>query len=238
MNAENTSRLKSLTKNVLFLDIETASGYKSIQLSPDEKKEKLLSLWTRKAGPLKNDNNLLPEELYVERAALFPEFGKIVCVSFCYIKVEDEISFITKSFYEGTEKEILEQVQMFLSDTKLRDYILCAHNGKEFDFPYICKRMIINGVSIPPILNISGKKPWEINHKDTMEMWRFGDIKSFVSLDLLCFSLGIESPKESLSGDKVSAAFYDGKIKEIVEYCEKDTVALAKVFMAINGLYL
>ena len=239
MNTEDISRLKSISKNVLFLDIETASGYKSIELCPDEKKEKLLALWTRKAGPLKNDNNLTPEELYIERAALFPEFGRVVCVSFCYISTaDDKVSFVTKSFSEGSEKEILEQVKVFLSDTKISPYTLCAHNGKEFDFPYLCKRMIINQVSIPSILNISGKKPWEITHKDTLEMWKFGDLKSFTSLDLLCYSLGIESPKESLSGDKVSSAFYEGKISDITKYCEGDTVALAKVFMALNGVYL
>lgn len=232
------SRLKSITKDVLFLDIETASQYKSVSHFPEESKDKLLSFWTKKSKPLKNEDNLSAEELYVERSALFPEFGRIICVSFCYIKIEDGVSFVTKTFFEGTEKQILEQVSFFLSDEKLKHYLLCAHNGKEFDFPYMCKRMVINKVPIPSILNVSGKKPWDIPHKDTMEMWRYGDFKSFISLDLLCFSLGIDSPKEILSGDKVSEAFYQGRINEIVKYCEGDTIALAKVYMALNGFYL
>ena len=113
---------------------------------------------------------------------------------------------------------------------------LCAHNGKEFDFPYLCRRLIINGIPIPAILNTSGKKPWEVCHLDTLELWKFGDFKSFTSLNLLAHTLGIPTPKDDIDGSKVWSVYWNDKdLKRIVNYCQKDVITVAQILLKFQG---
>jgi len=144
---------------------------------------------------------------------------------------------LIKSFAGDDEKIVLQQFMDMLNkwDTGEPKY-LCAHNGKEFDFPYLCRRMIINGLPVPATLNISGKKPWEVNHLDTMELWKFGDFKSFTSLNLLAHTLGITTPKDDIDGSVVWEVYWKEKnLQRIVTYCQKDVVTVAQIFLRMNG---
>lgn len=234
----------------LIVDIETASGHASLDadslaILPNYQKS-LKKLWERKQAPLKNDEGLTPEQMYIEKAALFPEFGKIICISFGHF-VEDpsgtppkflKVDLKLKSLSinsAGSEKDLIERAFRYIN---AMGKPLVAHNGKEFDFPYLCKRGVINELELPPLLDIAGKKPWEIPHKDTLEMWRFGDMKAYVSLESLCLALGVDSPKEELSGDKVSKYYHSsGDMSKIIEYCEGDVRATAECFKKILGIY-
>ena len=182
--------LKNLNlENVLFLDIETVPQYSCYEALP----EKMKKLWDEKASRLKYpDKSDTPEELYL-RAGIYAEFGRIICISAGYIS---GTQFRIKSFYQTEEKELLSNFANLLNrhyDTP--NHLLCAHNGKEFDFPYIARRLLINGLSIPEILNLAGKKPWEVQHLDTMDLWRFGDYKSYTSLNLLTAIFNIQVPR-------------------------------------------
>lgn len=232
----------------LFMDIETASGHTSLDADSlavlPKYQENLKRLWERKQAPLKNDEGLSPEQMYIERAALFAEFGKIICISFGHFIAEstgrDTVStaFSVKSLTinsAGSEKDLIERAFAYM---KGMGKSLVAHNGKEFDFPYLCKRGVINELELPPLLDIAGKKPWEITHKDTLEMWRFGDMKAYVSLESLCLALGVDSPKENLSGGMVSQYYHSGgDINKIADYCDGDVVALSECFKKIVGIY-
>ena len=116
------------------------------------------------------------------------------------------------------------------------EHLLCGHNAKEFDFPYIARRMIIHGLKVPAKLNLMGKKPWEVPHLDTMEMWKFGDYKHYTSLKLLTHILQIPSPKDDISGADVAQVYYrDNDIDRIARYCEKDVVAVAQILLRLRG---
>lgn len=157
------------------------------------------------------------------------EFGKIICISVGIIEKSEKI--IIKSFYGDDEKQLLEEFGEIFNRPKLRDVILCAHNGKEFDFPWIARRFLINGMHPPKPFQLFGKKPWEIQHLDTMELWKFGDYKSYVSLELLAHVFGIPTPKDDIDGSMVASIYYIEKdLFRIVQYCEKDVLTLANVF--------
>ena len=195
--------LKNLNlENVLFLDIETVPQYSCYEALP----EKMKKLWDEKALRLKYpDKSDTPEELYL-RAGIYAEFGRIICISAGYIS---GTQFRIKSFYQTEEKELLSNFANLLNrhyDTP--NHLLCAHNGKEFDFPYIARRLLINGLSIPEILNLAGKKPWEVQHLDTMDLWRFGDYKSYTSLNLLTVIFNIPSPKDDIDGSMVYEIYW------------------------------
>lgn len=171
-----------------------------------------------------------PAEMY-ENAGIFAEFGKIVCISVGYFARERELRI--KSFYGDDEKELLNNFcgllnQYFYS----REHVLCAHNGKEFDFPYIARRMLVNGIRLPLILNTAGKKPWEVKHLDTMELWKFGDYKSFVSLNLLAAVFDIPTPKDDIDGSQVGEVYWKmHDLERIVQYCQKDVLTVAQIFL-------
>ena len=220
-------------ENILFLDIETVPEVEKFsELS--EIKQELFA--TKTAYQRKED--FTPEEFY-DRAGIWAEFGKIVCISVGYFVSFDssERQFRVKSFF-GEEKVILIAFKDLLNNHFYKqEQLLCGHNGKEFDFPYIARRMIIHSIDLPPKLNLFGKKPWEIPHLDTMELWKFGDYKHFTSLKLLTEILGIPSPKDDIDGSEVGKVFYQEKnIKRIVNYCEKDTVAVAQLLLRFNNL--
>ena len=170
--------------------------------------------------------------VFRKRAALVPEFAKIICVSMAFVLDNGEIK--KQTFSGDDETELLNRFAEFLQ--KSRQPFLCAHNGKEFDFPYLCRRMLVNGISLPSILDISGKKPWEIPHFDTLELWKFGDRKSYTSLDLLAAILDVKSSKDDIDGSEVGKVYYQEKnLERIAAYCKKDVVTLAQVFLKMNG---
>jgi uncharacterized protein YprB with RNaseH-like and TPR domain len=196
--------------------------------------EKMKKLWDEKASRLKYpDKSDTPEELYL-RAGIYAEFGRIICISAGYIS---GTQFRIKSFYQTEEKELLSNFANLLNrhyDTP--NHLLCAHNGKEFDFPYIARRLLINGLSIPEILNLAGKKPWEVQHLDTMDLWRFGDYKSYTSLNLLTAIFNIPSPKDDIDGSMVYEIYWlKNDIDRIVAYCQRDTLAVAQLLLRYLG---
>ncbi len=219
--------------DVLFLDIETVSGYKNF----DELPERMKALWTRKAKSLSKSDDVKPEELY-ERAGIYAEFGKIVCISVGFIVENDSKRFFRlKSFYGDDEKIILNDFNDLLRKSFTRDnQYLCGHNAKEFDFPYIARRSLIKGLKLPPQLDIAGKKPWEVKHLDTMDLWRFGDYKSYTSLNLLTAVFDIPTPKDDIDGSQVGRVYWEERnLERIAEYCQKDVLAVAQLFLRYKG---
>ena len=221
-------------KNTLFIDIETASGKADFDLlSP-----KMQELWLRKAKGLSNPNNVDLKDLYFERAALYAEFGKIICIGmgFLYHDKENGLSFKVKTIAIDDEQELLAAFISFVNSTyKNKELSLVAHNGKEFDFPYLCRRMLVHSLEIPKQLQLQGKKPWEVVHLDTMELWKFGDRKAYTSLELLTEILGIGEAKSNLSGDKVNDTYYrKNDLKAIAAYCKEDVVLVAQLFLRFN----
>ncbi len=210
---------------ILFLDIETASAHASYgELSP-----RMKELWDKKAVRICKGETDTPESLY-QRSAIYAEFGKIIVISAGFI-LGDE--FRVTSFYGDDEKELLQSFADLLTRSfNTPDHFLCAHNGKEFDFPYIARRMLIKGIALPGILNTPGKKPWEVTHLDTMELWKFGDYKHYTSLDLLTAVFDIPTPKDDISGADVGKVYWEEKdLERIVRYCEKDTLAVAQLYL-------
>ncbi|MEL0652699.1 MULTISPECIES: 3'-5' exonuclease [unclassified Algibacter] len=218
-------------ENILFLDIETVPETQYFS-DLDETKQ---ALWEHKSKYQRKEDETA-EEFY-NRAGIWAEFGKIVCISVGYFKITDESrSFRTTSFH-GEEVKLLTDFKTLLNTHfNQAKHLLCGHNGKEFDFPFIARRMIINDIEIPQKLNLFGKKPWEVPHLDTLELWKFGDYKTYTSLKLLTSVLGIPSPKDDIDGSEVYRVFYEEKeIDRIVTYCEKDTIAVAQIFLRLRG---
>ena len=211
-------------EKVLFLDIETVPQVGNWQ----HLDEPTQNLWDKKTR-LQRKDDFTAEEFYKQRGGIMAEFGKIICISVGIIEKSEKI--IIKSFYGDDEKQLLEEFGEIFNRPKLRDVILCAHNGKEFDFPWIARRFLINGMHPPKPFQLFGKKPWEIKHLDTMELWKFGDYKSYVSLELLAHVFGIPTPKDDIDGSMVASIYYIEKdLFRIVQYCEKDVLTLANVF--------
>ncbi len=210
-------------EKVLFLDIETVPNYASFEEVPEIEQ----NLWDKKTKFQRKDD-ISPAEFY-ERAGVMAEFGKIICITIGMLEKNETLRI--KSFADHDEKKLLEEFGTIFNSPRLRDVILCAHNGKEFDFPWIARRFLINGMQPPKPFQMFGKKPWEIQHLDTMELWKFGDYKSFVSLELLAHVFGIPTPKDDIDGSMVSSIYYIEKdLQRIVTYCEKDVLTLANIF--------
>ncbi len=219
--------------NILFLDIETVSQYSSFDEVPDAWKE----LWSRKAEFLIKDKQPGGAETVYNRAGIYAEFGKIICISCGVISGSGEEKKLSlKSFFGHDEKEILLQFSEMLTRwAPDNNKYLCAHNGKEFDFPWLCRRMIINSLPVPALLNISGKKPWEIQHIDTMDLWKFGDYRTYTSLNLLAHALGIPTPKDDIDGSKVGEVYWQQQdLSRIVTYCQKDVITVAQIYLRLN----
>ena len=217
--------------NILFLDIETVPETADFSSLDSE----MQSLYEQKTQYQRKDA-FSAEEFY-DRAGIWAEFGKIVCISVGYFVNKSDIrNFRVTSFF-GEEKKILKDFNNLLNNHfNGAQHVLCGHNAKEFDFPFIARRMIINGIEIPSKLNLFGKKPWEIAHLDTLDLWKFGDYKHYTSLKLMCKVLGIPSPKGDIDGSQVGHVFYvDKDIDRIVTYCEKDTIAVAQIFLRLRG---
>ena len=218
-------------EHILFLDIETVPEQENFEQLDAEKQ----ALWEHKSKYQRKDE-FTAEEFY-DRAGIWAEFGKIVCISVGYFNTKGDSRSFRVTTFHGEEEKLLKEFKNLL-DTHFNhsNYLLCAHNGKEFDFPYIARRMIIHRIDIPEKLNLFGKKPWEIPHLDTMELWKFGDYKHFTSLKLMANVLGIPSPKEDIDGSMVRDVFYKEKdIDRIVTYCELDVITIGQVFLRLRN---
>ncbi|WP_029286021.1 3'-5' exonuclease [Pedobacter sp. R20-19] len=224
--------LKTLDlSQVIILDIETVPQYQSYDDVPPHMQE----LWENKTSHQRKPDQSAAD--FYERAGILAEFGKIICISLGIFSFQNKsYSLRLKSFAGDNEKEILEQFSLLI-EKQSASLKFCAHNGKEFDYPYICRRLLVNSLEIPVQLDISGKKPWEVNHLDTMEMWKFGDYKHFTSLNLLATILNIPTPKDDIDGSQVRQVYYEEKnLDRIVAYCQKDVVTTAQVLLKFKGM--
>jgi 3'-5' exonuclease len=222
--------------NLLFVDIETVSA----EASYEDLSEVLKAEWSRKAENLKNKEELSVEEMYFERAGIYAEFGKVVVISvgIFHVLENDETELRIKCISGDDEQELLrnfKETVMKFDQSKLR---LCAHNGKDFDFPYLCRRMLVNGISLPPSMDVAGKKSWEIRHLDTMDMWRFGDYKSYTTLELLAALFNVEAVHEaSIKGSDVNRIYHQEKSPEkIARFCKRNVSILAQVFLHLQSM--
>lgn len=224
--------MEEFFSHILFLDIETVPGAPSYNALSDRMKH----FWDKKAESLKRAETDTAESLY-EKAGIFAEFGKIICISTGLVSGGRAQ---VKSFFGHDETALLASFGDYLNEIRSKGIrVLCAHNGKEFDFPWICRRMLVNGLQIPETLNIQGKKPWEINHIDTMELWKFGDFKNFTSLDLLAELFDIPTPKDDINGADVARVYYEeDDLIRIMQYCQKDVVALIQLLRRLYNLPL
>ncbi|RIH65253.1 3'-5' exonuclease [Mariniphaga sediminis] len=221
-------------EEVLFTDIETvpqAPEYNDLN-------EKWKQLWEHKMQFQINTDE--PAEVLYDRAGIYAEFGRIICISVGYVfQKQGELFFRVKSFYDEDEKELIQNffnaLEAFSRKGKRR---LCAHNGQEFDFPYIARRALVNNLVLPKILDIAGAKPWEIKDQliDTLQLWKFGDYKHYTSLSLLCELFNIPTPKDDIDGSQVAGIYWEeNDIDRIVRYCEKDTLAVANLLLKYKG---
>lgn len=235
--------MKNELQKIMFLDIETVPQTSGFSELPED----LAHLWEEKFNlihkrmPEKYSEETTAAEGFNTSAGIYSEFGKIVCISVGFIFFQGEtMHFRTKSFCGDDEKEILTGFSELIHKFCItKEHTLCGHNIKEFDIPYICRRMLINGLKLPSILNISGKKPWEISFIDTLELWKFGDYKNYTALKLLTAVFGIPTPKDDIDGSQVAGVYYkERNVNRIAQYCQKDVVATAQVFLRLNGLEL
>lgn len=220
--------------DILFIDIETVPQFPDLALAP----EMIQHLWDKKSCNFRADDQNA-SDVY-NRAGIYAEFGRIICISAGVIATRDgQRTYKVKSYCDRDEKKLLadfnKMLDLYTSNPKKK---VCAHNGQEFDFPYIARRTLINGLCLPKILDISGAKPWEIKDRmlDTLQMWKFGDYKSYTSLELLCAVFDIPTPKDDIDGSQVASVYYEDKdLERIVRYCEKDTLALANLMLRYKG---
>ena len=225
-----------LLENVLILDIETVPGIEDYEQMDDAFKQ----LWEQKVGRWRKEEEL-PATHYFDNAAIYAEFGKVVCISvgFFVANSNGEWGLRIKSFFGDDERKVLTDFADLLNQhfgTTNKHYI-CGHNIKEFDVPYICRRMLINGLGLPRIIDIAGAKPWEVRHIDTMQLWRFGDYKHYTSLNLLACVFGIPTPKDDIQGKDVGRVFWkDKNLLRIATYCQKDVVTTARLLMRFKGI--
>lgn len=229
--------MDSKLKNLAFIDIETVSLTHDFHSLPP----RLQEAWAKKSVQLDAEKKDFAAH-YFEKAAIYAEFGKVLVIGigFFHENEQKELCLRVKALTNPDEKTLLVEFCHLMEKGFLTsDLALCAHNGKEFDFPYLCRRMLVNGISLPDYLNISGKKPWEIRHHDTLEMWKFGDRKNYTSLDLLATIFNIPSSKNGIDGSMVNTAYYlENKLESIVEYCKRDVIVLAQLYLKMHNLAL
>lgn len=213
-------------EKILFLDIETVP----LVYNYDELNTSTKELWNKK---WQYNKDISPEQQY-SKAGIYAEFAKIICIGVGYYS---KGKFRVKTISSDNELEILKQFsELLASHFNTQQHALCAHNGKEFDFPFICRRYLINNLPLPTLLQIQGLKPWEVKHIDTLDLWKFGDYKHFSSLNLLAHVFGIPSPKDDMDGSMVAKTFYEDKdLERIAKYCIKDVITLARVYSRFVG---
>jgi DNA polymerase elongation subunit (family B) len=223
-------------REILFLDIETvaqAAHYRDLS-------ERYKTHWARKASFLKREPLQSDEDLYHERAGIYAEFGQVVCVVVgkLFNNEQKQLCLKTKAYCSTDEDSLLKSIKDLFEklDPASR---LCAHNGKEFDYPYLSRRMLIRGIALPPILNLAGRKPWEVPHLDTLELWKFGDYKHYTSLDLLATVFEIPTSKGDMDGSRVNHVYHHDKdLAKIADYCTRDVVALTQLYLRMKGIKL
>ena len=221
-------------RDILFVDIETVASTDDFN-SLDER---IKTQWARKAGFFRRESAASEEDIYHERAGIYAEFGKVICVAVgkFFDNESGELGLKTKVYFGDDEKSVLQDFKSMVEKMDSATLRFCAHNGKEFDYPYLCRRMLINGIPLPAALNLSGKKAWEVQHLDTLEMWRFGDLKNFTSLDLLATIFDIPSSKTNINGSQVNYVYHKEKgLDRIAQYCRGDVVVLAQLFLKLRG---
>lgn len=221
--------------NLLYIDIETVPAYAHF----DELNKNMQLLWATKHEQLRHENET-PNDGYINRAGIYSEFGKIICVSmgmFYKVRETGERKFRVKTFAADDECTLLQDLSALLID-KFSDerFHFCGHNIREFDLPFICRRLLINGLTIPPILNIQGKRPWEVNDVDTLQLWKFGDYKHYTSLKLLAEVLGLPTPKDDIDGKDVCRVYWqEHNLNRIATYCQKDVITVARLLLKLKG---
>ena len=228
------------SKKILFIDIETVSETPEFSQLPEAAQQ----FWKLKSRVLTRNTDMTEEEIersYHDKAAIYAEFGKIICISIGIIHESNQgLTFQVKSFYGDDEKEILSEFAKLLNEkyTDPSKISICGHNIKEFDIPYLCRRSLIHSISLPNLLQIAGKKPWEVTHLiDTLELWRFGDFKHYTSLNLLSFLFNIPTPKDDLDGSKVGDTYWiENDLERIKNYCQKDVITVARLYCQMNQL--
>lgn len=224
-------------KDIVFLDIETVrcvGGYSQLP-------ERLKTQWGRKASFFKREDGQTDEDLFDLRAGIYAEFGKIIVIAIGkYTENEKgELGLKTKTFAGNDERKLLTEFAGVLEKLDPVTTRLCAHNGKEFDFPYLCRRMLVNEINPPALLNQTGRKPWEVTHLDTMDMWKFGDYKHYTSLDLLAAIFDIPTSKGVMDGSQVNDVYYGEKnLPKIASYCVGDVVAIGQLYLRLKGMPL
>lgn len=225
-------------ENILFIDIETVpkvADYNVLDVYEQE-------LWEEKKGKQKNDEDTAAA-FYFHNAGIYAEFGKIICISAGYIVSTGMFQeFELKSFYGDDEAKLLSEFSVFLQThlRKNRSLSLCGHNIREFDVPYICRRLLMNNLKLPDYFeSLQAKKPWEAGLLDSMDFWKFGDYKNYISLKLLSFCLGIPSPKDDISGKDVGKVYWQEQgLDRIKTYCQKDVLTVAQIVLKLKGLSL
>jgi len=222
-------------RNILFIDIETVACTPTYELLD----ERLKVQWARKANFFRQrDETLTDESLFRDRAGIYAEFGKIIVVGMGKFSVNEagERVLRTRCFANHDEGELLREFNAVLEKMDQSQVRFCAHNGKEFDYPYLSRRLLVNGMALPESLQLSGKKPWEVQHLDTLELWKFGDYKHYTSLDLLATLFHIPTSKNGIDGSKVNETYYKEKdLKKIADYCVADVVVVSQLFLRLNG---
>lgn len=228
---------KEELKNLLYFDVETAGYYASYE-DLERENPRLAKLWEKRCKYFKSNvpelENLTPSEIYLQKAGLEPEFGRVVCISF---GVWDDLGGHRMiSFHGSDELEILEKGYKVLVNSTAKGMKLCGHNIKMFDIPFLGKKFLFNGMEVPPPLKIWNKKPWELSLLDTAEFFSFGSFsQKFLGLDLLACSLGIESPKEDIDGSQVHPTFWEkGDSQRIKEYCERDVITVMDILDKVS----
>lgn len=232
----------SILKNTLFLDIETVSECPDFTQLPEARQ----ALWAKKSRALfrpaeKPEEGPGPAELYEQKAGIYAEFAKIVCISLGYLHFEEQnpVAFRIKSIAGDDEHALLQAFSQLLTQHyfDINQHKLCGHNIREFDVPFLCRRMVIQRIPLPAILGISGKKPWQTTHiLDTLEMWRFGDYKNYTSLQLLAEIMDIPSPKDDIDGSQVGTVYWKDKdLDRIVTYCQKDVATVMQLVLSFAG---
>lgn len=224
-------------KDILFIDIETIRTTRSY----DELGERFKAQWARKASFLRRDQDITDAELFHDRGGIYAEFGKIIVIAAGkYTEANNGLTGFKTRYFAGTnEQEILTNFKAMLEKMDPQTTRLCAHNGREFDFPYLCRRMLVNGIIPPSLLNQTNRKPWDVTLLDTMDMWKFGDFKHYTSLDLLSALFGIATSKDTMDGSMVNDVYYvENDLNKIVTYCVNDVVAIGQVYLRLKGMDL
>lgn len=218
----------------LVIDIETVSGERIFE----ELSVSMQAHWQHKASFLKNGPEVVPSSLsYLEKAAIYAEFGKVVCIGLGFVDKEEKKIRI-KTLADRNEQKLLTdffELLVRLEQEHEGNIIFCGHNIKEFDLPYICRRALVNGLRLPETLRLSGMKPWQVPHIDTLELWKFGDYKHYISLDLMADILGIPSSKTDIDGSEVSKVYWEqDDLQRIADYCSRDIFTTALVYLRLN----